>query len=278
MSWNAQGPAGPAGPQGDPGPAGPQGDPGPAGPQGDPGPAGPQGDPGPAGAQGDPGPAGSGISSFDELTGLPCNVGNSGEGVIDISYAAASGGTVTLTCSPTTLHELTVTKAGSGTGVVTSNPAGINCGSDCSNEYAVGTSVTLTANPSGGSSFAGWSGACTGASSTCTVAMSEARSVEARFVQNFQLAVQLSSTSSGFSGFGGGTVSGPGGFVCNIQATGGSRSCFTQYPSGTQITLTATPDSGDTVSWGGACAHAGSGRLCTFTMNGNTSVSATFRG
>jgi len=62
-----QGPAGPAGPQGAPGiagpqgatgPAGPQGDLGPAGPQGDLGPAGPQGVAGPAGPQGDPGPAG----------------------------------------------------------------------------------------------------------------------------------------------------------------------------------------------------------------------------
>src|SRR5947209_5046291 len=46
ISWNNEGPAGPAGPQGDTGPAGPQG------PQGDTGPAGPQGPQGPAGPQG----------------------------------------------------------------------------------------------------------------------------------------------------------------------------------------------------------------------------------
>ena len=57
--WNAEGPAGPAGPRGDSGPAGKQGSAGPAGQSGDPGPAGPQGDPGAAGPQGEVGPAGS---------------------------------------------------------------------------------------------------------------------------------------------------------------------------------------------------------------------------
>ena len=40
---------------------------------------------------------------------------------------------------------LTVGKSGTGSGTVTSSPAGINCGSDCSEAYASGTSVTLTA-------------------------------------------------------------------------------------------------------------------------------------
>jgi hypothetical protein len=75
---------------------------------------------------------------------------------------------------------LTVTKAGTGTGTVTSSPAGISCGSDCSESYASGTSVTLAAAPSAGSTFAGWSGACTGTGS-CAVTMSAARSVTATF-------------------------------------------------------------------------------------------------
>ena len=39
---------------------------------------------------------------------------------------------------------LTVSTTGTGSGTVTSNPAGINCGSDCSESYASGTVVTLT--------------------------------------------------------------------------------------------------------------------------------------
>ena len=57
-------------------------------------------------------------------------------------------------------NSLNVTKAGSGNGVVTSTPAGINCGSDCSEGYNAGASVTLTASPDASSTFSGWSGAC----------------------------------------------------------------------------------------------------------------------
>jgi len=79
---------------------------------------------------------------------------------------------------------LTVSKAGSGDGTVTDNQAGISCGSDCTEPYANGTSVILTANPNAGSSFKAWSGACTG-TGTCTVTMSAARSVTATFSKTF---------------------------------------------------------------------------------------------
>jgi hypothetical protein len=50
---------------------------------------------------------------------------------------------------------LSVAKTGTGSGTVTSNPAGINCGTDCTENYNVGTSVTLTAIPATGFTFAG---------------------------------------------------------------------------------------------------------------------------
>jgi len=78
-------------------------------------------------------------------------------------------------------YALSVTKAGSGSGTVTSSPAGVDCGSTCSAEYNGGTSVTLTAAPASDSTFTGWGGACSGAEVTCTVSMSEARSVTATF-------------------------------------------------------------------------------------------------
>ena len=53
---------------------------------------------------------------------------------------------------------LTVNKSGPGSGTVTSSPLGINCGSDCSEAYANNTQVILTASPSTGSTFTGWSG------------------------------------------------------------------------------------------------------------------------
>jgi hypothetical protein len=75
---------------------------------------------------------------------------------------------------------LAVTKSGAGSGVVTSSPSGINCGSTCSASYSSGISVTLTATAASGSTFAGWSGACTG-TGTCIVSMTTARNVTATF-------------------------------------------------------------------------------------------------
>jgi|GEM_PF-6913288 hypothetical protein len=80
----------------------------------------------------------------------------------------------------TTNPTLTVNKAGSGSGTVTSVPAGISCGSKCSAVFASGTKVVLTANPASGSTFSGWSGACSG-TSACTVTLSSAASVTATF-------------------------------------------------------------------------------------------------
>ena len=75
---------------------------------------------------------------------------------------------------------LEVSLGGSGNGTVSSSPSGISCGSDCTQDFADGTAVTLTATPASGSEFAGWSGACSG-TGTCTVTMSAVRDVTATF-------------------------------------------------------------------------------------------------
>lgn len=77
-------------------------------------------------------------------------------------------------------YTLSVTRAGSGSGTVSSSPSGINCGSDCSESYASESQVTLTATASNGSTFTGWSGSCSG-TGFCEVTMSSARSVTATF-------------------------------------------------------------------------------------------------
>jgi hypothetical protein len=77
-------------------------------------------------------------------------------------------------------YPLTVTKAGTGNGTVTSSPAGIDCGASCSAFFDAGAGVTLSAAPASGSTFSGWSGACSGMGS-CQVTMSTALSVTATF-------------------------------------------------------------------------------------------------
>jgi hypothetical protein len=70
----------------------------------------------------------------------------------------------------------------SGSGVV--NGAGINCGlgaTTCRTTVAAGTSVALTASPAGHVRFMGWSGACSGASSPCSVTVNADSSVGASF-------------------------------------------------------------------------------------------------
>jgi len=75
---------------------------------------------------------------------------------------------------------LTVSRAGTGSGSVTSTPAGIVCGDDCSESYDYGTVVTLTATANTGSTFTGWGGACSG-TADCVVTMDAAKSVTATF-------------------------------------------------------------------------------------------------
>jgi len=78
-------------------------------------------------------------------------------------------------------YTLSVGKAGTGTGLVTSSPAGINCGVDCSEPYNFGSVVTLTATPDAGSTFTGWSGGGCNGTGTCQVTMNNAVSITATF-------------------------------------------------------------------------------------------------
>ncbi len=92
---------------------------------------------------------------------------------------AVSGTGVAGTAAPIA-YTLAVAKAGAGTGTVVSNPAGISCGAICSANFTSATSVALTATPASGSTFAGWSGACSGVNA-CNVTMDAVRNVTATF-------------------------------------------------------------------------------------------------
>ena len=78
------------------------------------------------------------------------------------------------------LYSASVVLSGTGSGLVTSN-SGISCGAACSVPETSGASVTLTASPAAGSTFTGFTGACTGAATSCTFAVTGDMVVNAAF-------------------------------------------------------------------------------------------------
>lgn len=161
-----------------------------------------------------------------------------------------------------TTYTFSLTIAGSGT--VVSQPAGVNCSASCNADFAAGTVITLTATPAANQNFTGWTGACTGAATSCTVTMGQARTVGATFQAvvgtNFALNVAVSGSGS--------VVSNPAGINCG-------STCSANFASGTTVTLSATPAAGQVfTSWSGACA--GTQPSCTLQLTQVRATQAVF--
>jgi len=155
---------------------------------------------------------------------------------------------------------ISVALAGNGTGAVTSNPPGINCPGDCSEEYPSGTKVELTAAAIGDSSFSGWSGSC-GGTALCSVISDQGASVVATFPLNRHTLTVMK------SGDGTGTVTADAGIDCGAT-------CAADFDSGTTVVLTASGSSeSNFTGWSGACSGTGP---CTIDMSQARNVTATF--
>jgi hypothetical protein len=201
--------------------------------------------------------AGSTFASWSGCTGTGATC--------TVSMTAARSVTATFNNSPVTTYALAVQKSGTGSGTVTSTPAGVNCGTACAPSFDSGTSVTLTATAAAGSAFAGWSGDCSGTSLTCSLTMTAARTVTATFntspVQTFALTLTKAGTGSGT------VTSTPTGINCGTA-------CSAAYNASTVVTLTAAAASGSTFAGWSGCT--GTGATCTVTMTAAMSVTATF--
>jgi sugar lactone lactonase YvrE len=94
----------------------------------------------------------------------------------------------------------TLTVSVSGSGTVTSTPSGISCPANCSVGFNMGTIVNLTASPSAGYSFSGWSGACSGTGG-CPLTMNSPTNVSATFtpLPTFTLVVDQPSQTTPLS-------------------------------------------------------------------------------
>jgi hypothetical protein len=97
-------------------------------------------------------------------------------------FACASGSTV---ASAEAVAQLTVALSGAGSGAVSSTPSGVDCGVSCVGSFSLGTTLTLTASAQNGSRFVGWSGACTGSATNCSL---NVQAEDLRVGANFVLA------------------------------------------------------------------------------------------
>ena len=152
------------------------------------------------------------------------------------SATVTMGGDASCTATFTALYTLQVTKTGPGT--VTSAPAGISCGATCGATYTAGTVVTLTATPTSGYVFVGWSG--TGCA-TGTVQMSQARTCTATFGHRLTVSARLKNGSPYRDVQ---WTSSPAGINCWTN-------CAANFPSGTVVSLFTSEMPS---SWSGDCS------------------------
>jgi Ca2+-binding RTX toxin-like protein len=156
---------------------------------------------------------------------------------------------------------LFVSRAGSGSGTVTTVGNAINCSPTstlCSAKYDADSKVVLTATPAPGSTFAGWGStiaSCSGTSSTCTVFPRFSDTVTALFSAGHTLTITP-------SGSGAGTVtSSPSGISC-------PPTCAAVFPEGMQVTLSTLAAAGSTFDgWDdGPCFDRGVTAPCSVTI------------
>ena len=191
------------------------------------------------------------------FAGWSGNAGCSGAQACSVNLSTAKTVTATFTAK-VPVYQLTVSKSGNGS----VNGSGINCGAVCSTSIKSGTAVTLLAEPTSDSVFAGWTG-ITGCSDkpSCTVVMTGSKSIVANFTQKIiNYSVSVTKTGNG-------TVSGTG-INCG-------SSCSSTQPKGTSITLKAVASPGTIfLQWSGDCS--GSSDTCTLSLQGNKSTQAVF--
>lgn len=143
---------------------------------------------------------------------------------------------------------------------ISGSVGGVLCGAICKAAYNINTSIILTAKPEAGYVFTGWTGACTGTQTTCTVTMDSNKTVGATYGRSLKYTK---------AGTGTGTViSSPDGINC-------TSSCSAIFGDHAAVTLVAYPDLHSVFTgWTGAkCTGTG---VCALTMDAAKAVTATF--
>jgi hypothetical protein len=168
--------------------------------------------------------------------------------------------------TPAANSTLTVSRSGTGSGTIASSPAGINCGTDCSESYVNGSVVALSAIAQTGSVFAGWSGSAD--CSDGSVMVNAAMNCTATFnlVSSYMLTTSVVNeiTSSGTAT--GKVISNPVGIDCGTD-------CTHTYSSGQVITLSPLPAANSKFAGWTGDADCSDGSV---TMNGSKTCTAKF--
>ncbi|MEO0468812.1 MAG: InlB B-repeat-containing protein [Bacteroidota bacterium] len=192
-------------------------------------------------------------------------IGNAQSAPFEITWNGAAAGQHTLRIrgenasgTKTAKRDITITVGGSGPQTYTLNASGSNGSvgkSPNQSTYTAGSSVTLTANPNAGYEFSNWSGDASGNSNPLTITMNSNKNITANF-----------------------SLIPPTTYTLNINASNGSVSKSpnqSNYPAGSQVTLTASPNAGYVFSgWSGNAS--GNNNPLTITMNSNKSITANF--
>lgn len=175
----------------------------------------------------------------------------------------AAGSATVITKDEGPSHPLIVVKP--GTGRVTSDPAGIDCGGQnraCKASFRV---VTLTATPNAGYRFNQWVGCPTPVDNRCSLILSSKTKVKAKFLKLPKYTLKIIKTKNG------GIHIEPGGKRCKDTV----KACKAKFVEDTEVTLTASPAPGSIfLGWDGdGCSGL---QPCTLRMDGHKKVFAAF--
>jgi hypothetical protein len=189
---------------------------------------------------------------WDDFSGLPTSVTIAGGGTEDIvipvnvpatatlgqvdrlSLQAVSqaspliNGTDETETSVGATHNLIITKTGTGSGTVSSDPTGINCGATCTAQFDEGANVTLTATADSLATFTGWSGGGCSGVDPCVISLNSDATVSASFVNCTYAISPTNKTSKANGGTLSITVIGTGRNDCPVPLLFGSYDWIAQ--------------------------------------------------
>jgi hypothetical protein len=194
-----------------------------------------------------------------DTEGTDCSIAMDSSDNVHISYYDSANRDLKYAKIPSA-YTLTVNKAGSGSGTVTADPSGIDCGTDCTEDYSYGTVVTLTTTPTPGSTFAGWSGDPDCSNGEVTMDADKTCTATFNLLTYYTLTVTKEGTGSGK------VISMLPGINCGTD-------CSEDYRSGTLVILIATPDDGSVFAGWSGDPDCSNGKV---TMDADKTCTATF--